>query len=92
MDLTKLIQDFFLKLLHELVKIETVDCCYKDLSKLIIGFLYVATGICQSRCMFFFFKLLRGFVKVVLCISRPLPNKTKLKFDPRFQSLLKPLF
>ena len=39
--------------------------------------------------MFFFFKLLCGFVKVVQCFSRPLPNKTKLKFDPRFQSLLK---
>ena len=28
-----------------------------------------------------FFKYSHGFVKVVLCISRPLPNKTKLKFD-----------
>ena len=26
-------------------------------------------------------KLLHGFVKVVRCISRPLPNKIKLKFD-----------
>ena len=26
-------------------------------------------------------KLLHGFVKVVLCISRPLPNKIKPKFD-----------
>ena len=30
-------------------------------------------------------KLLHGFVKVVLCISCPLPNKTKLKFDQDFK-------
>ena len=30
--------------------------------------------------------LLPGFVKVVLCISRPLPNKTKLKFDREFKA------
>ena len=29
--------------------------------------------------------LLHGFVKVVTCISRPLPNKTKLKFDQDFE-------
>ena len=34
-------------------------------SKLIHGYLYLVTG----------------FFKVVLCFSRPLPNKTKLKFD-----------
>ena len=28
-----------------------------------------------------FLKFLHGFVKVVTCISRPLPNKNKLKFD-----------
>ena len=28
-----------------------------------------------------FSKLLHGIVKVVLYIYRPLPNKTKLKFD-----------
>ena len=33
-------------------------------------------------------KLLRGFVKVVLCISCPLPNKTKLKFDEYFKAFL----
>ena len=31
-------------------------------------------------------KLLHGFVKVVLCISRPLPNKTMLKFDQNFKA------
>ena len=31
-------------------------------------------------------KLLRKFVKVVLYISRPLPNKTKLKFDHDFNA------
>ena len=29
--------------------------------------------------------LLHGFVKVVTCISRPLPNKTKLKFGKDFK-------
>ena len=31
-------------------------------------------------------KFLHRFVKDVLCISRPLPNKTKLKFDQYFKS------
>ena len=31
--------------------------------------------------------LLQGFVKVVTCISRPLPNKTKLKFNQDFELL-----
>ena len=30
-------------------------------------------------------KLLHGFVKVVLCISCPLPNKTKLMFGQDFK-------
>ena len=32
------------------------------------------------------FKLLHGFVKVVLSISRPLPNKAKLKFEQDFKA------
>ena len=32
------------------------------------------------------FKLLHGFVKVVLCISCSLPNKTKLKFEQDFKA------
>ena len=31
-------------------------------------------------------KLLHGFVRVVLCLSRPLSNKTKLKFDQDFKA------
>ena len=31
-------------------------------------------------------KLIHGFVKDVLCISCPLPNKTKLKFDQDFKA------
>ena len=31
-------------------------------------------------------KFLRGYVKVVLCISWPLPNETKLKFDDNFKA------
>ena len=57
----------FSHLLQGFVKIETWISlsCYMDLSKLIHGFS----------------ELLHGFVKVGLCISLPLPNKTKLKFD-----------
>ena len=47
--------------------------CCKDLSKLINVFL--------MSCYMDLSKLLRGFVKVVLYISRPLPSKTKLKCD-----------
>ena len=57
--------------------------CYMDLSKMskmIHGFLKVITWFCQNWFMDFS-KLLYGFSKVVLCVSRPLPNKTKLKFD-----------
>ena len=39
-----------------------------------------------SRLLHKFVKLIHGFVKVVLCISRPIANKTK--FDHDFQSLL----
>ena len=31
-------------------------------------------------------KLLHVFVKLKTCISRPLPNKTKLKFDKDFEA------
>ena len=62
----------FSKLLNGYVKVETWISLssYMDLSKLIHGFS----------------ELLHGFVKVGLCISRPLPNKTKLKFDQDFKA------
>ena len=65
----------FSKLLHGFVKIDKCMSLsfYMDLSKFLHGFV----------------KLLHEFVKVVSSISRPLPNKTKLKFDVRVQSLLK---
>ena len=50
-----------------------------DLLQLIHGFAKVSTWICYSWCMDFS-KLLCGYVKVVPRNSRPLPNKTKLKF------------
>ena len=57
-----------------------------DLSKLLHGFVQkVVLWLYQSSYMDLF-KLLHGFVKVVLCISRPLPNKTKLKFDQDFKA------
>ena len=55
------------------------------LSKLIYGFLYVVTRTCQSDYMDLL-KLLCGFVQVVLRISWPLSNKTKLMFDQDFKA------
>lgn len=49
------------------------------------GFVKVATWICQS-CYMELLKLLHGFVKAVPYISRPLPNKTKLRFDQDFKA------
>ena len=63
-----------------------------DLSKLFYGFLYVVTWICKNdtwrslkcytncqNCLLYkYFKLLNRCDKVVTCISRPLPDKTKL--------------
>ena len=53
-----------------------------DFPKLLMldGFVKIDTWISLS-CYMDMLKLLHGFVKAVLCISRPLPNKTKLKFD-----------
>ena len=39
-----------------------------------------------SKFLHEFVKLLHGFFKAVLCISRPLPNKTKQKFDQNFKT------
>ena len=50
-----------------------------DLSK------FICTSIFMS-CYMDLLKLLRGFVRVVLRISRPLPNKTTLKFDQDFKA------
>ena len=58
---------------------------FLDLSKLINLFLQVVTWICQKIYMDLL-KLLLGFVTVLLCISCPLPNKTKLKFDQDFKA------
>ena len=57
---------------------------YMDFSKFLHGFVKIDTGISLS-CYLDLSKLLQGFVKVVLCISRLLPNKTKLKFDQDFK-------
>ena len=45
-------------------------CCHMDLSKLLYDSL----------------KLLHGFIVVVLCISCPLPIKTKLNIDQDFKA------
>ena len=44
------------------------------------GFVKTDTWISPS-CFMDMLKLLQGFVKVVLCIFRPLPRTAKLKFD-----------
>ena len=61
-----------------------------DLSLLIDGvatsnMLKVVTWIFQN-CFMDLSKLLHGFVKVVSCISRPLPSKTKLKHGQDFNA------
>ena len=56
--------------------------CEMDFSKFMHGFLEIVTWICQT-CYMDLFKLLHG---LVLCISRSLPNKTKLKFDRDFKA------
>ena len=58
----------------------------------VVGFVKVVRWIspsCEmdfSKLINWFYKLLHEFVKVVLCIPRPLPNKTKLKFDKYFKA------
>ena len=72
-DFSKVVHGF-LKLLHGLVKFLTLIClsCYMDLSKLF----YVSK---------FKFKLLHGFVKVVLCIQvRSLPCFVNPSVSPLF--------
>ena len=60
-----------------------------DLSQLQNGFFTVATSSCQcfdlesSKLHMDFVKI--GFVKIVIFISRPLPNKTKPKLDLDFK-------
>ena len=59
------------KLLHGLVKIDT----------------QISLNFYMDLSNMDLFKLLLGFVKVVLGSSCPLPNKTKLKFDQDFKAL-----
>ena len=61
-----------------------------DFSKLLYGFFRIDPWISQS-CNMDLFELLSVFINVVLCISRPFPNKCKLKFDQRFCFELKGL-
>ena len=51
-----------------------------NLSKLLHGFAKSDIWI-SLNCYMDLSNLLIRFVKFVLCISRPLPNKTNLKFD-----------
>ena len=55
------------------------------LSKIIYGFLWFVTLICQNWYRDFS-KLLHGFVRVFLWIPHPLPYKTKLKLCQDFHA------
>ena len=59
-------------------------------SKLLHGFVKIDTWMYRS-CYMNLLKLLRGFVKVALCISCPLP-KTQVEVWPKLQNLSKLLF
>ena len=61
---------------------------FMDFSKLLHGIVNVdISGYMDlSIGLLELFSLLHGDVKVVLCISRSLPNKTKLKFDQDFNA------
>ena len=81
----------FPELLHGFVKIDiliSLLSCYMDLSKLIHGFLYsISFRLHLAKLLYVdLLKLLHGFVQLFLCISRPLSNKTKLKFDQVFKA------
>ena len=69
----------FSKLLYVFVKIDIRK------SNLLHGYLKNYTWISQSFYMDLS-KLLHGFIKVVPCVSCPLPNKTRLKFDQEFKA------
>ena len=56
-----------------------------DFSKLFYGFVKIDTWIFLS-CFIDLSKFIHGFVKVVLCISCPLTDKSKLKFDKDFKA------
>ena len=56
-----------------------------DFSKFLNGFVKIDTWT-SFGCYMVLSKLIRVFVKVVLCISHPLPIKTKLKFDQDFKA------
>ena len=59
--------------------------CYMDLSKLSHGFVKIHIWISLSSYMDLFDVSKFGFVKIVRCISHPLPNKAMLKFYQDFQ-------
>ena len=54
-----------------------------NFSKLLHGFVKI-----DKNCYMDLFNLSTGFVKVVLCIPRPLPNKTKMILDNNFKAYL----
>ena len=74
----------FSKLLYWFVKTDIhgfFEVVFMNLSKLIHeSVITIDTWICQS-CYMDISKLFPGFVTVVLCISRPLPNTTKIDKD-----------
>ena len=82
----KIVRWISLKFLHGFVRIDKWISlsCYMDFSKVKYGFIKIDTWIFLG-CYMDLLKLLHVFVKVVQCISCPLPNKPKLKFDQDFK-------
>ena len=64
---------------------ESVACEDADFTLPLLVIVESNCWICQS-CYMDYPKLIYGFVTTVPCISRPLPNKTKLKFDHNFKT------
>ena len=75
------------------VAIWLLCCCYviacaklsqvKVRSRLVKVVTWIYHGFkCISQCRYIdFVELLHGFVKIIICISRPSPHETKMKFD-----------
>ena len=63
----------------------SLACEDADFTQPLLDYVESNCWICQN-CFMDYSKLIHGFVMAVPCISRPLPNKTKLKFDQEFKA------
>ena len=63
----------------------SLACEDADFTQPLLDYVESNCWICQN-CFIDYSKLILAFVTAVPCISRPLPNKTKLKFDQEFKA------